>query len=141
MTNEKRGEAPDFKEPAQCKERKHEKMSKMSDLSAALDSVEEAGKALIEAAGFLRSVYSEAEPKPEAIKEEKKKEVKEEPAPKYTLEDVRAALAAKSNEENGKYRAEIKEVVKMYAHGGKLSDIAEADYPDVMCWAKELHHE
>ena len=50
------------------------------------------------------------------------------PAFPYTKEQVRAALSEKSNADNGKYRNQVKALVKKYANGGSLTDVKEEDY-------------
>lgn len=57
---------------------------------------------------------------------------------KYTKEDVRAVLAAKSNADNGKYRNEVKALVKKYANGGSLTNVSEDDYPSLLAEVEGL---
>ena len=67
----------------------------------------------------------------DSVEPPKQIESKETPAvteKKYTKEDVRAVLAAKSSADGGKYRNEVKALVKKYADGGSLTDVREEDY-------------
>lgn len=57
---------------------------------------------------------------------------------KYTKEDVRAVLAAKSNADSGKYRNDVKALVKKYANGGSLTNISEDDYPSLLAEVEGL---
>ena len=72
---------------------------------------------------------------------ETKEEVVETPAieeKKYTKEEVRAALAAKSSADNGKYRNEVKALVKKYSNGGSLTNVNEDDYPSLLAEVEGL---
>lgn len=63
------------------------------------------------------------------VVEEKKEESKAaEPEKKYTLEDVRKALAAKSG---AGFTAEVRELLQKHG-GNKLSAINEAEYASIM---------
>ena len=79
---------------------------------------------------------------PEAPKQiETKADVVETPAEtakKYSKEDVRAVLAAKSNADNGKYRNEVKALVKKYANGGSLTNVSEDDYSSLLAEVEGL---
>ena len=44
-------------------------------------------------------------------------------------------LAAKASEENGRYKSDVKAIVKKYGNGGTLTDIPAESYPELV---KEL---
>lgn len=51
------------------------------------------------------------------------------PAKEYKKEEVRALLAAKAAEANGRYKADVKAMVKKYGNGGSLTDVPAENYP------------
>lgn len=110
-------------------------MGKMSELSMLLDDLIECGRKLTETAQALRDFYTDTGPETaDRPPEQKKAEPdpapeKEEPVKAYTKEDVRALLAAKAGEENGRFRSEVKALVKKYGNGGSLTNISADDYP------------
>ena len=109
-------------------------MSKMNELSAMLDSLISCGETLAETGRALRDFYSNTEEAAPAKPEKKPK--KTEPAPKeaepeaktYSKEEVRGILAAKANEEDGRFKAEVKTIVQKYGNGGSLTDVDAKDY-------------
>lgn len=102
-------------------------MSKMSELSAVLDTLIECGNKLTETAEKLRSLYSAEEPPKEEIQTEKsQKEV--------SLEEVRAVLAEKSRA--GKTAA-VKELLQK--HGAdRLSDIDPNEFVALLADAEVI---
>ena len=115
-------------------------MSKMSELATTLDDLTEVGHRLVACGEDLIRVTSRvkdcftddsAEVQPQESVEA------QEPAPKaYTKEEVRAMLASLS--QSG-FRAEAKALVKKYSNGGSLTDIAPADYPELVKEAEQYH--
>ena len=61
-----------------------------------------------------------------------------EPTPSYTKEDVRKVLAQKAAEDNGKFRTEVKSLVKKYGKGGALKNVAPEDYAALIAEAEAL---
>lgn len=116
-------------------------MGKMNELSSMLDKLTMAGEALtltghdlIKTAKAMRNYYSETDATSSAKGDSKasngseitvdtKPEVKQ-----YTKENVRGILAAKAAEDDGKYRVEVKKLVRKYANGGSLKDVNANDY-------------
>lgn len=101
-------------------------MSKMSELSAALDALIECGKTLTQTAEELRSFYCTDEFTQKS----------EEPVPQksVSLEEVRAVLAEKSRA--GKTAA-VKELLRK--HGAdKLSDIDTSEFAALLAEAEVL---
>lgn len=108
-------------------------MGKMSELSMLLDELITCGNNLTRTAQALKDFYSstdEEAPAKAAPKSKKKEEAPAEApeAKTYTKEDVRAMLSAKANEEDGRYKAEVKAIVKKYGNGGSLTDVDAKDY-------------
>lgn len=121
-------------------------MSKMSELSLILDDLIECGRKLIETGMKLKDFYSSTneEAIPESAKKETEKPVqkeKEKPVEKtYSKEDVRAILAAKAGEADGKYRAEVRNLVRKYGNGGSLTDVDPKDYAALAAEAEGIGH-
>lgn len=117
-------------------------MSKMSDLSALLDNLISYGEALAETGRALKDFYSNTdEPAPAAKSRAKEKkapatetepETQKEEALHYSKEDVRGILAAKASEAGGRFRTEVKALVRKYGNGGSLTDVPTAYYPDLV---------
>lgn len=109
-------------------------MSKMSELSKLLNDLIDCGRKLTETAQALKDFYSSPDEEPTAkpATKSKKKEPEpakeEEPAKTYTKEDVRAILSAKANEEDGRFKADVKAIVKKYGNGGSLTNVDAKDY-------------
>lgn len=108
-------------------------MGKMSELSMLLDDLITCGNTLTKTAQALKDFYSstdEETPAKPAPKSKKKEEAPAEApeAKTYTKEDVRALLSAKANEEDGRFKAEVKAIVKKYGNGGSLTDVDAKDY-------------
>lgn len=114
-------------------------MSKMSELSALLDNLISCGETLAETGRALKAFYSGTD-EPAAAAKSKAKEKKapareaepetpKEEAPHYSKEDVRGILAAKANEAGGRFKTEVKALVKKYGNGGSLTDVPEESYP------------
>jgi len=109
-------------------------MGKMSELSMLLDDLIDCGRKLTETAQALKDFYSSPDEAPAAkpaVKSKKKtsEPVKEEePEKTYTKEEVRAILSAKANEEDGRFKADVKAIVKKYGNGGSLTNVDAKDY-------------
>lgn len=114
-------------------------MSKMSELSALLDNLISCGETLAETGRALKDFYSGTDDPATAAKskaKEKKAPARESEseAPKeetthYSKEDVRGILAAKANEAGGRFKTEVKALVKKYGNGGSLTDVPDESYP------------
>lgn len=106
-------------------------MSKMSELSTMIESLIECGQTLINVGKGLKAFYSETT-------SEEKEVVKaatpaEEPkAVNMSFEDVRKVLAAKSSESDGKFKAEVKELVAKYSSNGTLRGVPEDKYSELI---------
>lgn len=107
-------------------------MSKMSELSMLLDSLIDCGEKLTETAKALKAFYSAAPAKPQHPTEEpaapKARQQEPKPEKTYTKETVRAMLAAKANEVDGIYKADVRNLVRKYGNGGSLTDVDPKDY-------------
>ena len=123
-------------------------MSRMSELSQALDELVTCGEGLIRTANALRDLLSaepeqgakpqktraEPEPKPEEPMAEPQPEPPEEAPPEpvpqqeYTFAEVRKAFTAKSR---AGYTAEVRALISQYG-AEKLSEVKESDYPALM---------
>lgn len=113
-------------------------MSKMSELSMLLDNLIDCGEKLTETAKALKAFYSsEDEPssapakskssaREPAVPETKQPESK--PEKTYSKEEIRAMLAAKANEADGIYKADVRNLVRKYSNGGSLTDVDPKDY-------------
>lgn len=114
-------------------------MSKMSELSMLLDSLIECGEKLTETAKGLKAFYTDTgEPEPQQPEQQKKDHApKPEPEKKPALkkEDVRLLLSKKASEDEGRYKVQVKDLVRKYANGGSLTDIPPAKYEELL---KEL---
>lgn len=98
-------------------------MSKMSELSQALDELMACGEGLIRAANAIREIFStEAEPEAQPADTPA-----EEPA-RYTFAEVRKAFSAKSH---AGYTEQIRALIARYG-ADKLSAVKEEDYPALM---------
>ena len=112
-------------------------MSKMNELSQALDDLIACGEHLIAVSKAIKECFTSNEA-PEQKTEKKTKTVKKEKeapkpaAPAYTKEFVRDLLAAKASEAEGAYKVAVKELVKKYGNGGSLTDIPVDKYPDLV---------
>ena len=105
-------------------------MSKMKELSQALDEMVACGEGLIRTANAIREILS-CEPEPEAqpaVKEEAAAAPAVEPQKKYSFMDVRKAFSAKSH---AGYTEQVKALIASYG-ADKLSGVKEEDYPALM---------
>lgn len=110
-------------------------MSKMSELSQALDELVACGEGLIRTANAIRDMFTgepEPEEKPVTAAEPSKAEAAaapqaEEPK-KYTFAEVRKAFSAKSH---AGYTDQVKALIASYG-ADKLSAVKEEDYPALM---------
>ncbi|MCD7825256.1 MAG: hypothetical protein LUH14_04760 [Clostridiaceae bacterium] len=107
-------------------------MGKMNELSLLLDEMIEAGNKMVETAEALKEYFSAAPTEPEHKKPVKEKapepEPKPEAKPQRSKSDIRALLVEKSNAAEGKYKPQVKALVKKYADGGTFSDIKPESY-------------
>ena len=118
-------------------------MGKTNELSVLLDEIydcgiklvqtaellTDAGQSLSKTASSLKEYYSEPKVEPAPVPAKAKKAAKTTaPEPAYTKESIRALLAQKANEDGGKYRMQVKELVKKYGNGGSLTDVDPKDY-------------
>ena len=105
-------------------------MSKMAELSAVIDDLIACGETLTKTGIALKDFYADTSADdPAAEKEKPASPAKEEPAPKqYSKEEVRGILAKKANEADGKFKADVKAIVKKYAGGGSLTSVDAKDY-------------
>lgn len=119
-------------------------MSRMSELSMTLDDLIACGTKLAETAMALKEFYSpdeQEQPAPSkktsGRKSSKQQEApaqtpdpapQPEPAKEYSKEDVRKILAAKANEAEGIYKAQVKALVQKYGNGGSLTNVKPEDY-------------
>lgn len=104
-------------------------MGRMKELNQILDDMIEAGNNMIEAANALKEYFSSpAEPEPEKPKEEPAPAPVEDKKPALTKEDVRKLLVAKSNEAGGKYKPQVKALVRKYSENGNLSTVKPEQY-------------
>ena len=98
-------------------------MSKMSELSQALDELTACGEGLIRAANAIREIFS-AEAEPEA----QPADTPAEELTRYTFAEVRKAFSAKSH---AGYTEQIRALIARYG-ADKLSAVKEEDYPALM---------
>ena len=133
-------------------------MSKMSELSMLLDDLISCGEKLTETAKSLKDFYSSEETPAAAPTKTRKSVTKaetttepevsasepvaEQPdlAPKKAIkkEDIRAMLAAKANEADGAYKAQVKALVQKYGNGGSLTDVDPSDYAALAAEVEEI---
>lgn len=105
-------------------------MSKMSELSQALDDLIACGEGLIRTANAIREMFTgepEPEEKPVTTAEAPAEPPAEEPK-KYTFAEVRKAFSAKSH---AGYTEQVKALITSYG-ADKLSAVKEEDYPRLM---------
>lgn len=101
-------------------------MSKMSELSQALDELAACGERLVKTANAMRDILtaeSDKQTKPAPDAEPQAEETKT-----YTFTDVRKAFAAKSH---AGYTEQVKALITGYG-AAKLSDVKEEVYPALM---------
>ena len=114
-------------------------MSKMSELSQVLDEIIACGEGMIKAANALRDIFSSTEEVPAKTETKTAKkatkqdatvteEVKPEPTPTYTKEDVRGVLAAKSA---AGFKKEVKELLEKFG-AQQLKQIDPKDYAAIL---------
>ena len=105
-------------------------MSKMSELSRALDDLVACGEGLIRTANAIREMFT-GEPEPDRQSEPAAEPAAEPPAeePKrYTFAEVRKAFSAKSH---AGYTEQVKALITSYG-ADKLSAVKEEDYTRLM---------
>ena len=110
-------------------------MSKMSELSQALDELIACGEGLIRTANAIRDMFTgepEQEEKPVTAAEPPQAEETAAPQAeeqkKYTFAEVRKAFSAKSH---AGYTEQVKALIASYG-ADKLSAVKEQDYPRLM---------
>ncbi len=108
-------------------------MSKMSELSAMIDSLIKCGETLAETGRALKEFYTESTEetpvKPEKKAKKQESSTSEATAEKpYSKEEVRGILAKKANEADGRFKADVKTIVQKYGNGGSLTDVDPKDY-------------
>ena len=119
-------------------------MGKMSELSMLLDDLIDCGRKLTETAQALKDFYSSPDEAPAAKPAAKSKKKtpepvkEEEPEKTYTKEDVRALLSRTANENGGKHKAEVRDIVRKYGNGGSLTDVDAKDYPALVAEVEGL---
>lgn len=101
-------------------------MSKMRELSQALDDMIACGEGLIRTANAIRDIFT-AEPDEQSKPAPSAKPQAEEPK-KYTFIDVRKAFSAKSH---AGYTEQVKALITRYG-AAKLSDVKEEYYPAIV---------
>lgn len=62
------------------------------------------------------------------------------PAKTYDKEEIRALLATKASEADGAYRAQVRDLVRRYGHGGSLTDVDPAEYAALAAEAEAIGH-
>lgn len=103
-------------------------MSKMSELSRALDELVACGEGLIRTANAIREMFmGEPERQPESAAEPAAEPPAEEPK-RYTFAEVRKAFSAKSH---AGYTEQVKALITSYG-ADKLSAVKEEDYTRLM---------
>lgn len=103
-----------------------------------LDNLIECGETLTETARALKAFYSSdnepsaapAKPLPPTEEPAAPETTQPESIPEktYSKEEIRAMLAAKANEADGIYKADVRNLVRKYGNGGSLTDIDPKDY-------------
>ena len=102
-------------------------MSKMSELSQALDDLISCGERMIQTANAIKECFTETAESTEEPKKENK--APETEVRSYSKEEVRALLAAKAKEAGGQFKAQVKAIVKKYGNGGSLTYVPAESYP------------
>lgn len=113
-------------------------MNRTNELSAALDDLTAAAKAVSEcsekmagAVAAIKEIFSGGLGEHHVVSEEKPAETaisEPESLPSYSFTDVRKAFAAKSH---AGYTEQVKALITGYG-AAKLSDVKEEDYPALM---------
>lgn len=104
-------------------------MSKMSELSQALDEMVACGEGLIRTAKAIREMFSEEPATAEQAPAEEAAPALQEEQPKaYTFAEVRKAFSAKSH---AGFTGQIKELIEKYG-ADRLSAVNEEDYGQLM---------
>lgn len=106
-------------------------MSKMSELSTAVEELRKCGEALIEVSQSLRNIFSGDEPTKTEPSTPSQPEAEE---PKVTLEEVRAVLAEKSV---AGHRAEVQALIRGCG-ADKLSAVDPSQYAALKAKAEVL---
>lgn len=101
-------------------------MSRMKELSQALDEMVACGEGLIRTANAIREMFTEENPV--TAEEKPVTETAADTAKKYTFAEVRKAFSAKSH---AGYTAQVKALITSYG-ADRLSAVKEEDYPRLM---------
>ena len=104
-------------------------MSRTNDMNVVIDSLINCGKALVDAGRALKDFYSEEKT---TVPQEGPDTTPPDETRMFTKEEVRAILAKKANEEDGKFKAEVRAIVQKYGNGGSLTDVDAKDYANIM---------
>lgn len=139
-------------------------MINKQELNHQIDLLMEHGIEILNAIAGIAKVLSEPQEDPQPKTEPKKKKAKQAPpdptpasvspeekpeptpaadpstppSPTYTKEDVRKLLAEKAAADDGKYRSDVKFLVKKFGKGGALKDVAPEDYAALVAEAEAL---
>lgn len=108
-------------------------MSKMSEISMAIEELRTAAAAITDAANYLAQQFSGEETDKHQISE---RVVKEQPKPEFKLEDVRAILSEKSR---AGYTANVRELLQKYG-ASKLSQVDPSNYEALLRDAEVIGH-
>lgn len=113
-----------------------------------IDNLISCGETLAATGRALKDFYFQADEAAPAEKLEgkkapnaKKKNESKAPAaaePQYSKEDVRGILAKKANEAGGRFKTEVKALVRKYGSGGSLTDVPAESYPALVKEAEGL---
>lgn len=111
-------------------------------LLAALSTIVKCGEVILENVKAYRdaNVVIDATEPQQQIATDETPAIEEKPAeePAMTMEQVRAILSAKTNADGGKYKADVKALVKKYANGGILKDVKPEDFKDLVAEVEGL---
>ena len=102
-------------------------MSKVNEMSQALDELTAAADSLMKVTSLLREIFSAAAAASVSVPDPQPEE-EAVPAKSYTFADVRKAFAAKSHEG---FTDQVRALISRYG-ADKLSGISESDYPALM---------
>ena len=111
-------------------------MGKMSELSMLLDEVITTGNQFLETVSAVKEFIASSEAKDDAPAESGT--VTKIPEKTYSLEEVRELLSRKSNIENGRYRNDVKTLVKKYSDGGTLKNVPTDVYAALIAEAEVI---
>ena len=115
-------------------------MSKVKQLSTAIDELIEAGKTLTEVGLDLKQYFTATAEQVSETKETKETPAAtaEEIATTISFEEVRKILSAKASADNGKYKNELKALVAKYSNTGTLKGVPEDKYQSLIAEAEVI---